>query len=134
MTAQLPQLYFRMRETGAIVFRLDGENRNRSLELRQIAVVNTNRGDYRAHADETLHPSEQAEIEAWLLKRRAQLDTRKSAEMARTVEQINLTAQWAQSQATEDELAALTDDLLLAMHDLRHVLLRKKADRLDRSD
>ena len=32
-----------------------------------------------------------------------------------------------------EELEAVTDDLLLAMHDLRSVLVRKKADRLSKA-
>lgn len=43
---------------------------------------------------------------------------------------MNLTTQWAQSRATPEQLDQVTDALLLAMHDLRSVLVRKKADRL----
>ncbi len=43
-------------------------------------------------------------------------------------------AAWAQQKATPDELEMVTDALLLAMHDLRAVLVRKKADRLPNSD
>ena len=46
------------------------------------------------------------------------------------VDHLNLTTQWAQSKATNAELEAVTDALLLAMHDLRTVLVRKKADRV----
>ena len=48
----------------------------------------------------------------------------------RTIDHLNLTAQWAQSKATDAQLDDITDTLLLAMHDLRSVLVRKKADRL----
>ena len=43
---------------------------------------------------------------------------------------LNLTTHWAQSRATDEQLEEVTDALLLAMHDLRSVLVRKKADRL----
>jgi hypothetical protein len=43
---------------------------------------------------------------------------------------MNLTAHWAQSRATDEQLEQVTDPLLLAMHDLRSVLVRRKADRL----
>jgi hypothetical protein len=39
-----------------------------------------------------------------------------------------------QSRATGEQLDAVTDTLLLAMHDLRSVLVRKKADRLGKGD
>jgi hypothetical protein len=35
-----------------------------------------------------------------------------------------------QSKANNEQLEAVTDQLLLAMHDLRSTLVRKKADRL----
>jgi len=46
------------------------------------------------------------------------------------VDYLNTTAHWAQSKASPAQLEMITDDLLLAMHDLRTVLVRKKADRL----
>jgi hypothetical protein len=44
---------------------------------------------------------------------------------------MNLTAQWVQSQASPEDLEAVTEPLLLAMHDLRTILVRKKADRVE---
>ena len=46
------------------------------------------------------------------------------------MDHLNLTTQWVQSKATDEQLDAVTDALLLAMHDLRSTLVRKKADRL----
>ncbi len=46
------------------------------------------------------------------------------------IDHLNLTAHWANSRATDAQLEEVTDALLLAMHDLRSVLVRKKADRL----
>ena len=43
---------------------------------------------------------------------------------------ISFTAQWAQSKAEATQLEEVTDDLLLAMHDLRTVLVRKKSERM----
>ena len=36
MSTELPEFYFRIRENGATVFRVDTENRNRRIEMRQI--------------------------------------------------------------------------------------------------
>lgn len=47
----------------------------------------------------------------------------------RAVDYLNLTTQWAQAKASDEQLEAVTEDLLLAMHDLRSVLVRKKEDR-----
>jgi hypothetical protein len=63
-------------------------------------------------------------------ERQALLATRALDDIHRAVDHLNLTTQWAQSKATNAELEAVTDALLLAMHDLRTVLVRKKADRV----
>ncbi len=47
---------------------------------------------------------------------------------------MNLTAQWVQSRATEAQLDEVTEALLMAMFDLRSVLVRKKAERLMKTD
>ncbi len=123
-------LYFRVRENGAAVFRVDTENRQRRLEMDQIAVVNTNNGQVKHQGDAQPSEAEQAEIAAWLAKRQQVLATRGIDDILRAVDHLNLTAQWAQSRATDEELEVFTDQLLMAMHDLRMVLVRKKSDRM----
>ncbi len=129
MSDVLPDYYFRIRENGAAVFRVQSENRQRRIEMEQIAVANTNRGDFKAHGDYTLTPEDQTAITDWLAKRMAQLNARTMDDIHRTVDHLNLTTQWAQAKATDAELDDVTDRLLLAMHDLRSVLVRKKADK-----
>jgi hypothetical protein len=126
----LPEFYFRTRENGAAVYRVDTENRERRLELNQIAVVNLKKEDIRAHGDHDLTEAETAAIRAWLKERTDTLARRTIDDIHRTVEHLNLTAQWAQSQASAEDLDAVTDALLLAMHDLRGVLVRKKSERM----
>ena len=126
----LPQYYFRIRENGAAVFRVDTENRHRRIDMDQIAVVNIRNGEVRAQGDRTLSPEDTAAIDAWMDERRALLAARGLDDIHRAIDHMNLTTQWAQSKATDEELDAVTDSLLLAMHDLRTVLVRKKADRL----
>ena len=48
----------------------------------------------------------------------------------RAIDYLNLTTQWVQSKASDEQLEQVTDALLLAMHDLRSTLVRKKADRM----
>ncbi|MBE1293514.1 MAG: hypothetical protein GJ677_13600 [Rhodobacteraceae bacterium] len=130
MSSDLPDYYFRVRENGAMVFRVDTENRQRRIEMDQIAVINVKNGDVKPHGDTKLTKEDKAEIDAWMAARRALLDERTVDDILRTVDHLNLTAQWAQSKASPDQLEQITDTLLLAMHDLRSVLVRKKADRL----
>jgi hypothetical protein len=100
----------------------------------QIAVVNTRNGEVKSHGPRDLTEADRTAIADWLAARRATLARREADEIARTVEVLNLAAHWAQTRATEEELEALTGPLLLAMHDLRSVLVRKKADRLPTTD
>lgn len=128
--APLPELYFRVRENGAAVFRLDSENRNRRLELEQIALANIRNDQIRTQGDRRLTAEEEEAIRAWMAARRDELAARELEEMRRAVERLNEVAQWAQSRASDDEIEAVADALLLAMHDLRGVLVRRKAARL----
>lgn len=126
----LPDYYFRVRENGAAVFRVDTENRQRRIDMDQIAVINIRNGEVRPQGDRDLSPADLSAIESWIAERRDVLATRTLDDIHRAVDHLNLTTQWAQSRASDAELEAVTDALLLAMHDLRSVLVRKKADRL----
>jgi hypothetical protein len=130
MTTDLPELYFRVRENGALVFRVDTENRQRRIEMEQIAVVNVNKGEIKPHGEGDLSAGEMEEIRGWLEDRQALMAAREMDDILRAVDHLNLTAQWAQARATEAQLQKVTEPLLMAMHDLRSVLVRKKADRL----
>ena len=130
MSSDLPDYYFRVRDNGAFVFRIDTENRHRRIEMDQIAVANIRNGEIKPHGDRALSAEDIEVIEGWIEDRRAVLAERDIDDILRTVDHLNLTAQWAQSRAEDDQLEAVTDALLLAMHDLRTVLVRKKADRL----
>lgn len=123
-------LYFRVRDNGATVFRVDIENRQRRLDMDQIAVVNTNNGQIKHHGDEPPTHDEQAIIEQWIKDRKKLLAKRDIDDILRAVDYLNLTTHWAQTKAEDDELEAFTDQLLMAMHDLRMVLVRKKSDRM----
>ena len=133
MTADLPDYYFRVRENGAVVFRVSTENRQRRIEMDEIAVVNVRNGNIKPHGDVELTAADRAAIDEWLVARQAQLAAREVDDILRTVDHLNLTTQWAQSRATDAQLEAVTDALLLAMHDLRSVLVRRKADRLGKA-
>jgi len=134
MLRNLPDLYFRIRDNGAAVFRLDPETRHGRIDLEQVAVVNVRTGEIRPQGDRKLSAAETAEIAAWLKARSEVLARREGDGIAGTIEALNLTAHWAQTRATDDELDAVTDALLLAMHDLRSVLVRKAADRINTGD
>ena len=130
MAGELPQYYFRVRDNGAFVFRVDTENRQRRIEMDQIAVVNINNGQIKPHGDRALSDEDLAAIHDWMAERVRILAERDIDDILRAVDYLNQTTHWAQSRATDEQLDLVTDSLLLAMHDLRTVLVRKKADRM----
>lgn len=131
MSNDLPDYYFRVRENGAAVFRVDSENRQRRIEMDQIAVVNIRNGEIKPQGDRVLSDDDMARIQAWMEERKQVLAQREMDDIHRALDHLNLTTQWVQSKATEDQLDVVTDSLLMAMHDLRNTLVRKKADRLN---
>lgn len=126
----LPEFYFRIRENGAAVFRISTENRQRRIEMDEIAVVNIRNGNIKPHGEHVLSEEESAVINEWMEERRAVLADRDIDDIHRAIDYLNLTTHWAQSRASDEDLEDVTDRLLLAMHDLRSVLVRKKADRI----
>jgi hypothetical protein len=65
------------------------------------------------------------------MEERAQvLALRDMDDIHRAIDYLNITTQWVQSKASDEQLDEVTDALLLGMHDLRSTLVRKKADRL----
>lgn len=125
---ELKRLFFRIRDNGAAVYRVDAENRQRRLEMQQIAVVNIRTGEVKPHGDAVPTAQERNEIDAWVVARRKLLEERRIDDILRTIDHLNLTAQWVQTRATDEQIDRFADDLLMAMHDLRQAIVRRKAD------
>ena len=66
MAGDLPEYYFRVRENGAFVFRVDTENRQRRIDMDQIAVVNIRKGEIKPHGDRELSEADMAAITDWM--------------------------------------------------------------------
>ena len=128
MNPSLPKYYFRTRENGAAVFIVDSENRQRRIEMEQIALVNIRNGEIKPHGDRKLTNGDIGAIREWMENRIQRLAWRDIDDILRTADHLNLTTQWVQSKATAEQLDEVTDQLLLAMHDLRTILVRKKAE------
>lgn len=129
----LPEYFFRTRDNGAFVFRVDAENRQRRIDMDQIATVNIRNGEVKPQGDRALTDADMKAIRDWMDERQKLLNKREVEDILRTVDHLNQTAHWAQTRATDNQLERVTDALLLAMHDLRGVLVRRKADRLNKS-
>ena len=131
---ELPDLFFRIRENGAAVFRRNPEDRLGSFEMEQIAVINTRRGDFRPHGDAALSKEDEAAITSWIAARLVALEERQLDDIQRLIEQLHMAAHWAQGKAEDEALDEVTDPLLMAMHDLRSVLVKRKTDGLGKAD
>lgn len=134
MAVDLPEYFFRTRDSGATVFRVNGDNRQRRIEMEQIATINMRTGDVKPQGDRTLVAEDLQAIDTWIADRKETLEWRQIDDILRTVDQLNATAHWAQAKATDEQLETVTDSLLMAMHDLRTVLVRKKANALAKGD
>ena len=130
MSTELPPYFFRVRDNGAFVFRVTAADRARRIEMEQIAVVNIRNGEIKANGERELTEADVTAIENWMEDRIETLAYRDIDDILRAVDTLNQTAHWAQSKATDEQLDLVTDAMLLAMHDLRTVLVRKKADRV----
>ncbi|MEP2784468.1 MAG: hypothetical protein ABJO67_05105 [Pseudoruegeria sp.] len=130
MSAELPEYYFRIRENGATVFKVDTENRQRRIEMNQIAMAHVKNGQIKPQGDYKLTDQDKDVIGKWIVDRRKLQANRDIDDILRAVDYLNTTTHWVQTKAEDEELDMVTDSLLLAMHDLRSVLVRKKADRL----
>ena len=127
-------LYFRIKDNGATVFRINDEVRQRRLDLQPVAEANVRNGDIKLRKDVTLTDAERAEVKNWLDARRTEL-TRREIEQARlTIEHLNATANWISGKPDEDAAEEVSEDLLMAMHDLRAAIVRFKSRMLDRKE
>ena len=108
MAGDLPDYYFRIRENGALVFRVDAENRQRRIEMDQIATINIRNGEVKPHGDRALTAQDLAEIRDWIAHRSHQLAEREVDDILRAVDHMNLTTQWAQTRASARAAPAST--------------------------
>jgi hypothetical protein len=71
MPGDLPEYYFRIRENGAVLFKVDTENRQRRIELDEIATINLRNGNVKPHGDHDLTDAERSLIADWIENRTA---------------------------------------------------------------
>ena len=60
MPGDLPDYYYRIRENGAAVFLVDTENRQRRIDMEEIAIVNVKNGNIRGQS--MVEPKKQVSI------------------------------------------------------------------------
>ena len=115
--------YFRPRPGGAALLKISYDPRLKRSRLHRIAGVDAS-GQVRVVEGYTLSDAEQALIAQYLAQGNGL-----SGRAAQAVAEIGHIAHWAQFRASAEELEGATEELLLAMQDLREVLVRKAAQR-----
>jgi hypothetical protein len=131
MAGALPSHFFRLRDHTVQVFRVDADTPHRRIEMEPMAVLNLRSGEVRPLGGRALTDTDRAAIEAWQAQRRGIEAAREFDGVLATVDRLNLTAHWAQAKATDEDLDRVTDGLLMAMHDLRSVLVRRMSERMN---
>jgi len=121
MSLAPPPYYFRRRGNGALVFRVSDTNRHARLEMEPIGTVNRKTGEVKPRGKRALTPEDRAAIADWLATEPSAPEPAARAALA-----MNRAAHWAQREATDEDLEAVTAELLMAMHDLRSVLIRRR--------
>lgn len=122
------EYFFRVRDNGALVFKVETENRQRRLELDQIATANLRNGEIKPQGSRTLTEADLTAIRDWIAQRKALMARREMDDMLRSIDQLNHAAQWVQAKASDAEFDAFADQMLMAMHDLRSAIVRRRAD------
>ena len=125
-----PQLYFRIREPGAAVFRVSAENQQKRMEMDLIAVANVRTGEIKSHGAGP-NIDEREQIESWISDRRKSVPQRDQSELQALIESLNRSAQWLHSRANKKAVMEQAEDLLFALHDLRSVILHRMIDSED---
>ncbi len=127
-------LYFRIKDNGATVFRINDDARQRRLDLQPVAEANVRNGDIKLRKDVELSEVERAEVEAWLTARLKTLQAREIEQARLTIEHLNATANWISSKPDEAAADEMSEGLLMAMHDLRAAIVRFKSKMLEKKD
>ncbi|MEM9715164.1 MAG: hypothetical protein AAF826_01470 [Pseudomonadota bacterium] len=128
------RLYFRTRENGAAVFRIDTENKSRRLEMIPIASVSLRKAEIRSQGPNEITDAERAEIQDWITSRKAELAERTSISQNQLLDDIKFFTHWINSQATPDQVVEMSEEFLLTIHDLRASIVRAQAESLIKKD
>lgn len=121
------KLYFRIKDNGATVFRIEENTRERRTEMVALAEANARNGQVRLRAGVELSDAEKGEIETWIAARRATLAGREARVPEDAIEAMNAAAHWISGQPDSAIADAATEDMLLAIMDLRAAIVRYRS-------
>ena len=121
------KLYYRHRENGVTVFRMEVANRQRRIELNQVATI-TRHGEIVPHKRRTPTPEELTEVQQWWDNWQVRRDAGDLDEAEEFITELNLFADWAARKADAAQIDKQSDALLTALLDLRQVIVRRLSE------
>ena len=120
------KLYYRHRENGVTVFRMEVANRQRRIELNQIASI-IGKGEIVPHKRREPTEAELAEIKTWWDTWRERPEDSLD-ETEQFIRQLNLYTDWVARRAPAEQVDRQSDELLTALLDLRQVVVRRLSE------
>ena len=117
-------LYYRHRENGVTVFRMEIANRQRRIELNQIASILKD-GEISPHKRRQPTEAEMAQISDWWTNWQQRKSEGGLSETEQFIAELNLFTDWVARKAPAEQIDQKSDDLLTALLDLRQVVVRK---------
>ncbi|MEM6662651.1 MAG: hypothetical protein AAF666_10800 [Pseudomonadota bacterium] len=118
------QLYYRHREKGVTVFRMEVANRQRRIELNQIASILAD-GEVIPHKRRAPTEAELAEISTWWTNWQTRAADGALTQTETFIAELNQFTDWVARRADAGEIDVQSDNLLTALLDLRQVVVRK---------
>ena len=121
------KLYYRHRENGVTVFRMEVANRQRRIELNQIASILRD-GKIVPHKRREPTEAELGEIETWWADWQKKSGEDALDETEQFIAELNLFTDWVARKAPADQVDQRSDALLTALLDLRQVVVRRLSE------
>jgi len=127
---RLPNHYFRIGVSEVIVHRIVTDERLNRLNMVRIATINMNLQFWNVDGGMVLDDADEAAINDWITKRRGMAGIIDEHNVRQIIEKMNSTADWFENMAGKEEVLSTSQPLLLAIYDLRSVIVKRKADAL----
>lgn len=118
------KLYYRLRKQGAQVFRMEVANKQRRIELNQIASI-TQQGEIVPHKRRPASDDELTEIAAWWADWKQRDGDGTLTKTETVMSELNHFTNWIAKDAPAEEVDRLSDDLLTTLLDLRQTIVRR---------
>jgi len=118
------KLYYRHRDNGVTVFRMEVANRQRRIELNQIATILKD-GTIAPHKRRPPSDAEREEIAAWWADWQTRSATGDVCETEKFIAALGQFTDWLARRAPGEEVDQQSDALLTALLDLRQTVVRR---------